>query len=100
MESPQTPQKDNIFLHILYRLALLIGVGILSYFVILNGKKDAMGYGMFYAMVFTSSFTIIFALVDSILLYVRKKYQKLKVNMIMFGLLFLIAFLYALYASV
>ena len=100
MEHTESIQKDNIFRHILFRIALFGIVGVLSYFVITEGRGDPMGFGMFYTLVFTAIFIIVFGLIDSILLFVRKKYRKFKANMIMFGMISLITILMILFLSI
>jgi hypothetical protein len=80
-------KQGNIFMHVLSRLGVIIAVGFLSYIIILDGRADSMGYGMAYTLLFTAVFTFAFGIIDSTLLFVRKKRQQFRANLFIFGLL-------------
>lgn len=94
-------KRENILLHLLYRILVIVGVGILFYLAILGGKKDnTMGYGVAYTLMFTAMFAILFVIIDTIVLYVRGYRKKFKANIIFFGVLTVILLYIASYAFV
>lgn len=76
-------QKEHTawVLYLIIRLVAVPLLFLLVYLIILNGRKDPMGYGLVYAFIATSWSCLLYFGIESVVLYRKKRKTKLVINL-------------------
>lgn len=85
--------KNKLLKHILIRISIIIITLLLSFGIILKDRSDPMGYGTIYSIITAFVFSLLFLIIDSVILYKKDFTKELNFNTFLL-ILIIISFIF------